>query len=287
MQRQDDDFWDDFEPTSAPVTQKRQPDRPPQTQHDDTWPDFEPSAPPPAHTQHRSPSAPKQPQLPPTNIPPPLTLLTLFPTIFSSADTALFSTLTHLDLKSRTMLLSHPASHQFLRGHIGHCRVLARIIAGRKLRWKRDQRLSQGMRIGPATAGGKGGMKLAGLDKSEAAKEEREVLDVVRLYRQQVGKLRTAVSAASAAPGLPKLPPVPEVGEVMAVKALKQGEGGITAREACALCGLKREERVVKVDDVPGARVEDSFGEWWVQGTGMHVGCRDFWVEWEGKLKSR
>ena len=126
-------------------------------------------------------------------------------------------------------------------------------------------------------------MKLAGLDKSEVAKEDREVVDTVRLYRAQIGKLRSAVTAASAAPGLPKLPTVPDISETMPVKALRTTEGGIPAPHACALCGLKREERVVKVD----GEVEDSFGEWWVQGMSMHLQCRKFWDEFEGRLKGR
>lgn len=292
--QQDNDFWDNFETTAAaskgPQPTSSQPDP------DDSWADFETSAPaspppkasparksPPQQKPTPSPSSNKNNKLPPANIPQPATLLSLFPALFASADDSLFTAMSKLDLKSRSMLLSHPASHQFLRGYLAHIRVLARIIAGRKLRWKRDQRLSQSMRIGPAAAGGKGGMKLAGLDKAEVAKEDREVLDTVRLYRAQVAKLRSAVTAASSAPGLPKLPSAPDIQDPMPVKALKQSEGGITAREACALCGLKREERVVKIDD----GVEDSFGEWWVQGMSMHVQCKNFWEEFERRLKSR
>ena len=206
-----------------------------------------------------------------------------FPSLFSSGDEALFDTMSKLDLKQRQMLLGHPASHQILKGYIGHLFVLARIIAGRKLRWKRDQHLSQSMRIGPAAAGGKGGMKLAGVDKSEVAKEDREVLDTLRLYKGQIGKLRSAVSAASAMPSTAKLSPVPDISDPMPVKILKPGEGGITAPHACALCGLKREERVARVD----MEIEDSFGEWWVQGTNMHVACLEFWNQFSWKLKSR
>lgn len=286
----DDDFWDDFETTtSASRKQHRPPSQPTQ---DDTWPDFDETPAPPSAKPTSSPSRhsntkppPQQDILPPTNIPPPLTLLTLFPPLFTSCSETLLTPLSKLDLASRQTLLAHPATHQFLRGYLSALKVLARIIAGRKLRWKRDQRLSQSMRIGPSVAGGgKGGMKLAGLDKSEVAKEDREVVDTIRLYRAQIGKLRSAVSSASTAPGLPKLPAVPEINsETIPVKALKQAEGGITAREACALCGLKREERVTKVDDA----VEDSFGEWWVKERGMHVQCWEFWEGNERRLKSR
>lgn len=265
----EDDAWDDFE-TAAPSSPTS------------SVPPTKPTSPPAAIKPSKSPSTEPN-ALPPTNVPPPVILLSIFPSFFASADDALFDAMGKLDLKQRQMLLAHPASHQFLRGYLSHSVVLARIIAGRKLRWKRDQRLSQSMRIGPAAAGGKGGMKLTGLDKSEVQKEDREVVEVLRLWKNQVGRLRTAVTAASTAPGLPKLPAVPEIAEQMPVKTLKPAEGGVTAPAACALCGLRREERVAKVD----VGVEDSFGEWWVQGMNMHLGCKQFWEEFEGKLKSR
>ena len=262
----EDDAWDDFE-TAAPAT-------PPSPSNEPNHTRTLPTAQAPSNSTNT---------LPPTNIPPPSVLLSLFPALFSSADEALFTTMARLDLKQRQILLAHPASHQFLKGYLSYSVVLARIIAGRKLRWKRDQHLSQSMRIGPSAAGGKSGMKLAGVDKAELAKEEREVLDTIDLWKGQVGKLRTAVTTASAAPGLPKLPSVPEIAENVPVRTLKPGEGGIGATQACALCGLRRDERVAKVD----VEVEDSFGEWWVQGMNMHVGCRRFWEEFEKKLKSR
>lgn len=128
-------------------------------------------------------------------------------------------------------------------------------------------------------------MKLAGVDKSEAAREEQEVLDAVRLWRGQVGKLRSAVAAANATTpdGEGRLPNVPDIAEQMPVKTLKATEGGMTAPHACALCGLKREERVGKVD----VEVNDSFGEFWVDGMNMHLLCRNFWEEHKAKLKSR
>lgn len=286
LQAQDDELWDDFEMTTSKPKNHR--DSPLSAQdQDNSWADFNTSAPiakSTASVQNIVTPTQAAQQLPPTNIPPPLQILTLFPPLFASAGETLFGPISKLDTASRSTLLAHPATHQFLRAYLSSIAVLARIIAGRKFRWKRDQRLSQSMRIGPAAAGGKGGMKLAGLDKSEVAKEDREVLDTIRQYRAQIGKLRSAVASASAAPGLPKLPAVPDISETMPVKALKQSEGGITAREACALCGLKREERVVKLDD---EGVQDSFGEWWLKDVSMHVQCHEFWTRESGKLKSR
>lgn len=220
-------------------------------------------------------------QLPPTNIPPPAILLSIFPAILASGEEALFNPLAKLDFKQRQTLLAHPATAMFLKGYLNLSIVLGHIIAGRKLRWKRDQYLAQGMRIGPATTGG--GMKLTGIDKTEVVKEEREVLEAVRTWKAQVGKLRGAVTTASSTPGVAKLPPVPEIAETMPVRSLKPAEGGVTATHACALCGLKREERVAKVD----VAVEDSFGEWWIQGMSMHLVCLEFWETHRQKLKSR
>lgn len=281
---------------SEPAIPKKQQQKPVQiSQDDDAWDDFESVAPtrtPPTSTTPNLPQATisiaaradptNAPTLPPTNIPPPAVLLSVFPSLFASAQEALFDTLTKIPQDQKQELLSHEATHQFLRGYVGLSVVLAHIISGRKQRWKRDQFLAQGMRIGPAAAGGKGGMKLAGVDKSETAKEDREVLDAVRQWRSVVGKLRSAVSGANVKAAT-KLPLIPEISEQMPVKALKPTEGGIVAPHACALCGLKREERVFKVDE----GVDDSFGEWWVQGMNMHLLCKNFWDSHSGQMRSR
>jgi len=208
----------------------------------------------------------------------------MFPSLISEAQSTVFDTLTHLPSDQKQNFFTHPATQLFLRGYIALATVLAHIIAGRRLRWKRDQFLAQGMRIGPASAGGRGGgMKLAGVDKTETAKEDREVLDLVRLWRAQAGKLRSAVTGANAVAQGAKLPAVPEVAEQMPVKMLKANEGGITAAHACVLCGLKREERVARVDE----EVDDSFGEWWIDGMNMHLACCNFWEQYRDGLRSK
>lgn len=276
LPKQEEDVWDDFDtadPVSAPALLPY---------HGKETP-IAVSRPPPstsiASVLNSTKSEPSQSELPPTNIPPPLILLSRFTAIFSAAEEALFHPLSKLESTQRSQLLAHPATHQFLATHLQSAIVLAHIIAGRKLRWKRDQILASSMRIGPSAAGGgKGGMKLTSIDKSEVGKEDREVLDTVQRWKGQVGKFRSAVAAA---PG--KLAPVPEVAETMPVRTLKATEGGFTAPHACALCGLKREERVVKVD----VDVNDSFGEWWVEGMNLHTLCMRWWNEHKGNLKGR
>lgn len=127
-------------------------------------------------------------------------------------------------------------------------------------------------------------MKLAGIDKTQAAREDREATDVVAVWKGIVGRLRSAVAGANAAlakegNGEGSLLKVPELVENMRVETVK---GALTAPKACVVCGLKREERVVRVD----FEVEDSFGEWWVEFWG-HRECRNFWVEHEAALRSR
>jgi len=136
------------------------------------------------------------------------------------------------------------------------------------------------MKIGPAAASGKGGMKLAGVDKAEATREDREAADVVRVWREQLGRLRSAIAVAnSSIKDTSAHLVIPEINEAMHVKTQ---EGSLTAPKPCIVCGLKREERISKVD----VQVEDSFGEWWVEHWG-HRACRNFWLEHESKLRHR
>lgn len=64
---------------------------------------------------------------------------------------------------------------------------------------------------------------------------------------------------------------LPELSETMPLRTAKPGEGGISAPKCCFLCGLKRDERVARLD----VNTEDSFGEWWVDHWG-HVTASDF-----------
>lgn len=220
--------------------------------------------------------------VPPTNIPPPSILLSLFPQIFNLPQSTLFQSVANQSFTVRNRILSDPSTITFLQGYIHLATVAARIIAGRKLRWKRDLHLSQAMRIGPAAAaGGKGGgMKLTVVDRAEATREDREASEVVRVWREQVGRLRSAIAVANSnARGKAARLTVPEIGEAMQVKS---EPGAPTALKPCSLCGLKRDERIVKID----VQIEDSFGEWWVEHWG-HRTCRNFWVEQEGELRHR
>ncbi len=217
---------------------------------------------------------------PPTNIPPPSVLLALFPPLFDLPQSTLFKAVANQTFSLKNRIFSDPTTVDFLRAYLLLAVVAARIVAGRKLRWKRDTLLSQAMKIGPAAAGGKGGMKLAGLDKAEVTREDREAADVVRAWKEQLGRLRSAIAVAnSSMKGASAHLIIPEINEAMHVKIQ---EGTLTAPKPCIICGLKREERLNKVD----VQVEDSFGEWWIEHWG-HRACRNFWLEHQSKLMHR
>ncbi|KAF4965031.1 hypothetical protein FSARC_7125 [Fusarium sarcochroum] len=211
---------------------------------------------------------------PPINVPPPSVILSAFPDLLSSG-TALFKPMSGQNASIKQRIVSDPKAVDFLQGYILLATTAARAIAGRKQRWHRDKILAKSMSI---SAAGSKGMKLAGVDKTQAVREDREAADVVAVWRQQVGRLRSAVAAAkSTDKGLALR--VPEISENMQVHTAKMVP---TAPKACIICGLKREERVAKVD----YEVEDSFGEWWLDHWG-HKACKNFWIEHEEKLRQR
>ncbi|WKT43009.1 hypothetical protein QSH57_007845 [Fusarium oxysporum f. sp. vasinfectum] len=211
---------------------------------------------------------------PPINVPPPSVILSAFPDLLNSG-TAFFKPMSGHSTSIKQRILSDPKATEFLRGYILLATTAARVIAGRKQRWHRDKILAKSMSI---SAAGSKGMKLAGVDKTQAAREDREAADVVAVWREQVGRLRSAVAAAKSVDKNLSLQ-VPEISENMQVHTAKMVP---TAPRACIICGLKRDERVAKVD----YEVEDSFGEWWLDHWG-HKACKNFWIEHEQKLRQR
>lgn len=222
-----------------------------------------------------SPAGPesKDNQPPPTNVPPPSVILSSFPDLLSSGN-SLFKSMSGQNASIKQQILSNPKATKFLQGYILLATTAARVMAGRKHRWHRDKILAKSMSI---SASGSKGMKLAGIDKTQAAREDREAADVVSVWREHVGRIRSAVAAANAT-GKTNLK-VPELSQNLQIQVAKMVP---TAPKPCIICGLKREERVGKVD----YDVEDSFGEWWVDHWG-HRACRNFWIEHEKNLRQR
>ena len=196
----------------------------------------------------------------PINIPPPAILLQILPRVFENL----------VDV-SRT---HEPA--RCCKAMLQAYTVTSHIIAGRGLRWKRDNILSQNNKIGPAAAGGKGGgMKLTAVDKTESLKEEREVADVVEAWERYAHVFNSMVHKA----GFRR--PLMTLSERTRLRPAK-GSEVLTSQYACALCGLKREERVVETD----INVDDLFEEFWVEYWG-HRECKDFWQKNQALLPQR
>lgn len=240
---------------------------------DDNWDDFEDwnSEPPPTQdlpTNHASPDPPhyppEEPNEPrPSNIPPPTILLQLLPQVFQS-------------LQSLAKTSTSTSSDSLATSIIQVFTVSARLLAGRQLRHKRDTYLSQSLRIGPSTPGSRsGGMKLTSLNKSEVLHSEREAATVCDAWSSSTHIFAGIISQSE------HRRPWMHLNVNMVVRS-GPGYGTLEAREACVLCGIRREERIAGVD----FDADDVFGEYWTEGWG-HSDCRAFWYSYRVFLGQR
>ncbi|MCJ1244123.1 hypothetical protein MMC30_001321 [Trapelia coarctata] len=277
----DTDEWEPFspDPNEAPaLSSGDQFNIPPNSQPPPITRPLHPSQPSSTNPKSETPANPPKPNpskaaaLPPTNIPPPSILLTLLTSLVSALPT---------QVRTISPQPHAPTSlSRALHNCLSSLRVAARILAGRRLRWKRSPHLSQSMSIGPSHSGKPGGMKLSSVDKTETKREDREAAEFVRVWKGNLGSIRAALAEASGkVEGQPLT--LPEIGEGMSVRVLK-AEGMAGKSSVCFLCGLKREERVGGVD----GDVLDGWGEWWVEFWG-HVECQRFWDEHERFLQRR
>jgi hypothetical protein len=212
-----------------------------------------------------------QPEIPseprPTNIPPPTILLQLLPDVFQSLQT---------QAKTSTISSSPSSTTSLATQIITVFAVSARIIACRTLRYKRDTHLSQSTRIGPSTAGSRsGGMKLVALNKTETLHSEREAAAVCDAWSRNTHIFAGVVGRSE------HRRPWMNLNVNMSVRA-GPGYGTLEAREACALCGIRREERIAGVD----FDADDVFGEYWTEWWG-HTDCRTFWYTYRDMLQQR
>lgn len=215
---------------------------------------------------------------PPSNIPPPSILLRLIETMFQSLLVDIRKIMSSTDTSALSLDQSKVKQIQV---HLSEVKAATRIIAGRKLRWKRDKHLSQSMKIGPTHSGKTGGMKLRGMDRTESLREDREVAEALSTWKKQLGDLRAAITMANAKTSGTVLS-LPHISDNLHIRGAKIEEGAMTAPKCCFLCGLKRDERLEKID----VDVEDSFGEWWTDHWG-HLDCRIFWERHRGSLEQR
>ncbi|KAI9367845.1 hypothetical protein BJX61DRAFT_266683 [Aspergillus egyptiacus] len=203
----------------------------------------------------------------PTNIPPPSILLELFLQLFEQLRQ------NGAEAKKNARRKDHLDSVALSIFYT--LKAAARVVAGRTLRWKRDAILSQSMRIGPARSGKAGGMKLSTVNKNEDIKEKQEAVDVINMWRDRAALFNSIIQASGKRP-------VQVIQENARVMTATAAQGAIKASHACALCGLKRDERIPKIDE----QVEDSFGEWWTEHWG-HTECRQFWEDNKSLLSQR
>ncbi|KAL4808906.1 hypothetical protein BDV18DRAFT_133455 [Aspergillus unguis] len=203
----------------------------------------------------------------PTNIPPPSILMELFPQLFEQ--------LRKDGAEAKKNMREEEALDRVAQSIIYTLKAVARVVAGRTLRWKRDAILSQSMRIGPARSGKAGGMKLSTVNKNEDIKEQQEAVDIITMWRDRAALFNSVIQAAGKRP-------VQVIVENTRVMTASASQGALKASHACALCGLKRDERIPKLDE----SVEDSFGEWWTDHWG-HTECRQFWDDNKSLLGQR
>lgn len=216
----------------------------------------------------------------PSNIPPPSVLLSVIVTLLYSLPDEIRDIVSSMSISLMNGTIPTDELHyENLHNKWAKTTACARILAGRKLRWKRDTHLAQRMSIGPANAGKAGGMKLTGVDRNEARREDQEAAEVVKLWKQQAGGIKSQIARVNAQQSKVKFA-IPEYSDNMPVRVAKLGEGGLTAPKCCFLCGLKRDERVARLD----VNVEDSFGDWWIDHWG-HRDCIRFWEEHKDSLK--
>jgi hypothetical protein len=257
----DKEEWDPFEDGPATtVTEHTYSARPPMFRRIEGTATSPMSQPQDLSSAERAPAVPPKDESRPANIPPPAILLQMLPKLFENlADSS-----------------SADGYMQSCNAVLQAYTVSSHIIAGRASRWKRDNILSQSTRIGPAAASRKGGgMKLASIDKTESLKEQREVADVVQTWGRHAHFFNSIVQNA----GIRR--PLMTLSEHLKPRPAK-GTDVLISQYVCALCGLKRNERVPGTD----INVDDSFGEYWIEHWG-HRDCKDFWHRNQALLPQR
>ncbi|KAL2438853.1 hypothetical protein ABEF95_014481 [Exophiala dermatitidis] len=208
----------------------------------------------------RSPAASAAPAFErPTNVPPPSSLLQLLSTAFQ-----IIHNHNTGHVKPKAELASHVMAVY---------RTACRVVAGRTLRWKRDTILAQSVRIGQA--GKSGGMKLASLNRNESAKELRDAEEMIHDWSNYLHEFKSILAQAHFPPHRLKIT------STSTVQTLKYTSGKDSTKQ-CAVCGLRRTERLPKVD----ADADDIFGEFWTEHWG-HKECYDFWYTYKELLGHR
>ncbi|RPA89108.1 hypothetical protein L873DRAFT_1832084 [Choiromyces venosus 120613-1] len=178
----------------------------------------------------------------PVEILPVAVLLRAFPPLFLLPQEQLLDKMKDLSFPLRQRVLSHHKTKEFLEAICEVGRVAGRIVAGRKRRAKSTL---------PGKAGG--GMKLANGTGAtwQQKKEDREVKEICRLWKEGSGRLKAAMGA-----GIPEFEDEPFKGP---------------GRQECKLCRLGKDELL------PGLKEKTERLGWWDREWGGHAGCKGFW----------
>ncbi len=184
-----------------------------------------PAAPAAAVTASIPPKALKNPTVgpSPSNIPPPSVLLSIVVTILEGLPDEIRDIVSSMGTSLMNDSFStNELPSEALQNKLAVTTASARILAGRKLRWKRDTHLTQRMSIGPANAGKAGGMKLTGVDRTESRREDQEATEVVRLWKQQLGGLKSQIAKLNGRQSELRLA-LPEYSDNMPIRVAKLG----------------------------------------------------------------
>ncbi|KAF2404995.1 hypothetical protein EJ06DRAFT_525573 [Trichodelitschia bisporula] len=208
---------------------------------------------------------------PPTDIPPPGQILSIFPPLLASIQDKFLRQVATLSPDGRDEAYSSEITLHYIIGYLELVRVCARIVTGREFRWHRDTHLQNNMRVGPAGRS-QNSMKLMNIARPERELQDAMAQSCIEEWTELVGKVRAAVlllkkhgfkqKAELAVP--PKLD----------AKFSKSFNGEVE-RDVCGLCGLHRTERLERID----MDDFDGFGEWWREDLSMHRTCGKFYEE--------
>lgn len=187
--------------------------------------------------------------------PPVANILQCLSNLFLLPHTHLLDPLKGLPFPLRQRVLADPKTKEFLLGVCEFGRVAGRVVAGRRRRARPGGKRNGGMKLG-----GAGGVSKANMD---AQKEEREVKEICRVWKEGSGRLKAAMGTA-----------VPEMDEVWKGATLRN-----PTAQTCRLCALAR------TDVVPSLREDTDRLFWWIEDWGGHGSCRAFWEKHEKEIK--
>ena len=118
-------------------------------------------------------------------------------------------------------------------------------------------------------------MKLTTIDRGESKREDQEVEEALVSWSRSASRLNALISKHKV-----QKPPLSLSSNIVSRTAT--GADVLKATQPCALCGLKRDERINGID----ASVSDTFDEYWIEHWG-HADCCEFFARYKSLLQQR